>query len=657
MITVEELKKLISQGETTTVQFKIRTDDAYKMGVEMVAFSNSLGGKIIIGINDKDGSVSGLTYDEIQITNNILSNAASDCVKPPIIITTETVNIDNQNIVVATVSQGKDKPYKDNKGIIWVKNGSDKRKVFSNSELRVMMQSCGNLAADMDSIEGTSYKDISIQTLKTYLYKRYTKKCADAGIVGTAIQASEVEDIVKAIDVNFTIEQLLQNILLMDSKRQLTLSGLLLLGKSIQRFKPVFTIKCISFVGNSIATNEFRDKMPDTEIEGNLLDQYNAAISFINRNLKSIQVEKEFNSLPRLEIPLEVFVETFTNALIHRDYYQNSPIRIFIFDNRIEIISPGILPDSVTEESIKRGISKPRNQLLFDNAKFLLPYTGIGSGIIRAMKSYEHINFKNDSIREEFVITIDRPDIPEENIYHGNKSDYDNVKSDYDGKKSDYDSKKSDYDDGQKSDYDDTKSDYDDGQKSDYDNAKSDYDNAKSDYDSKKSDYDDVKSDYDNAKSDYDGKKSDYDDVKSDYDGQKSDYDNVKGDYDSQKSDYDSQKSDYDDKKSDYDDTKSDYDDIKSDYDGKKSDYDNVKSDYDEKILTFSTLPKSRKEIMTFLDISTHTDNYERHIVPLLKKGYLTMTLPDKPKSKNQKYLTTKYGKKFIQNRSKNSQT
>ena len=530
-MTAKELQNIIQQGETTAIQFKIRSEDAYKMGVEMVAFSNTQGGKLIIGVDDKNGSVSGLSFEEIQTTNALLSNASSENVKPAIVIKTETVNIHGQNVVVAHIPEGKDKPYKDNKGIIWVKNGSDKRKVFSNSELRVMLQSCGNLAADKDSVEGTSFKDISVPTLKTFLYKRYTKKCEAAAIVGAAIQTSEVADIVKAIDVNFTIEQLLQNISLMDEQGQLTLSGLLLLGKSIQHYKPVFTLKCISFVGNNVATTEFRDKMPDVEIDGNLLHQYDAAISFINRNLKSIQVEKEFNSLPRLEIPLEVFVETLTNALIHRDYYQNAPIRLFIFDNRIEIVSPGILPDSVTEESIKRGISKPRNQLLFENAKYLLPYTGIGSGIIRALKSYDHIAFKNDYAREEFIITAVRPEIPEENVYHGIISDYDRHKSDYD---------------------------------------------------------------------------------------------------------------------SDYDKKSSDYDEHKSDYDKKSSDYDEGKSNYVEKILAFSLLPKSRKEIMDLLGLSTHTDNYERHIAPLLEKGLLAMTLPDKPKSKNQKYITTEKGKKYL---------
>ena len=207
MTTSEHIKHLIPQGETTTVQFKIRAEDTYKMGVEMVAFSNTQGGMLIIGVNDKTGAISGLSFEEIQQTNALLVNAASENVKPAIVITTETVNIDGQNVIVATVPKGKDKPYKDNKGIIWVKNGSDKRKVFSNAELRVMMQSCGHLSADSDSVAGASYKDISEPTLKNFLFKRYTEELTNAGIPGYLVQNTDIEDIVHAIDTNFTIER------------------------------------------------------------------------------------------------------------------------------------------------------------------------------------------------------------------------------------------------------------------------------------------------------------------------------------------------------------------------------------------------------------------------------------------------------------------
>jgi predicted HTH transcriptional regulator len=107
--------------------------------------------------------------------------------------------------------------------------------------------------------------------------------------------------------------------------------------------------------------------------------------------------------------------------------YINSPIRLFIFDNRIEIDSPGILPDSVTEETIKQGISVPRNQLLFDNAQHLLPYTGIGSGIMRAMKSYDKIHFQNNIDTEEFVITVLRDETIENKDNEGINPDFEGI--------------------------------------------------------------------------------------------------------------------------------------------------------------------------------------------------------------------------------------
>jgi predicted HTH transcriptional regulator len=126
MKTAEEIRNIISQGESTTVQFKVRIDDAYKIGTEMVAFCNTQGGILIVGVDDKTGKIKEMSFEEIKQTNALLANSASKNVRPAIMINTETVNVYGQNVVVATISQGKDKPYKDNKGIIWVKNGSDK---------------------------------------------------------------------------------------------------------------------------------------------------------------------------------------------------------------------------------------------------------------------------------------------------------------------------------------------------------------------------------------------------------------------------------------------------------------------------------------------------------------------------------------------------
>lgn len=106
-----------------------------------------------------------------------------------------------------------------------------------------------------------------------------------------------------------------------------------------------------------------------------------------------------------------VFEELLVNALIHRDYFINDSIRLFIFDNRIEIKSPGKLPDSITENQIIRGIRRTRNVILTSFAFDVLPFRGIGSGIVRSLQAYPDIDFKNDPEGEQFTVTIKRPEI------------------------------------------------------------------------------------------------------------------------------------------------------------------------------------------------------------------------------------------------------
>jgi predicted HTH transcriptional regulator len=94
--------------------------------------------------------------------------------------------------------------------------------------------------------------------------------------------------------------------------------------------------------------------------------------------------------------------------LVHRSLNWKAPIRIFIFDNRVEIHSPGELPNGLTVDDIVKGTSMPRNQFLFTNANYLLPYTGAGSGILRALEEGLEVTFNNEERVHEFVIIIKR---------------------------------------------------------------------------------------------------------------------------------------------------------------------------------------------------------------------------------------------------------
>ena len=119
-----------------------------------------------------------------------------------------------------------------------------------------------------------------------------------------------------------------------------------------------------------------------------------------------MQVGVEFNSMGKLEIPYTSLVEFTVNSLVHRSLNMKAPVRIFIFDNRVEIHSPGALPNGLTIDDIKAGTSMPRNMFLFNNAIYLLPYTGVGSGITRALDEDVNVTFMNNDKAQEFVITV-----------------------------------------------------------------------------------------------------------------------------------------------------------------------------------------------------------------------------------------------------------
>jgi ATP-dependent DNA helicase RecG len=170
----------------------------------------------------------------------------------------------------------------------------------------------------------------------------------------------------------------------------LTLAGLLLFGINPQRYKPLFTVQCISYVGTEISGVEFRDTEPP--FEGNISELFEKTMSFIVRNLRKVQVEKSFNSLGKLEIPKEALEELIVNALVHRDYFLSTTIKVFMFDDRIEIISPGKLPNALSIENIKMGTSNARNPILFTNARYLLPFVGVGSGIPSAISLYQTLS-------------------------------------------------------------------------------------------------------------------------------------------------------------------------------------------------------------------------------------------------------------------------
>ena len=407
-MTTEEILKLRDQGEMSMVQFKERLMNNYDIGCELVAFSNIHGGKLIVGINDETGKINPLSYSEVQEVTNLLGNIASENVVPNILLSIETVSVEDGALVIATIKEGLNKPYHDNKGIVWVKNGADKRKVFDNAELAEMMADCGNFMPDEAAVNNATVDDLDENTIKTFLNNKFGNVLQKKGLTGDKFKQATLDDVCGTIAQGHDKVKLLGNLHFILPNGKLTVAAILLFAEYTQRWLPVMTAKCISFVGNFIGGTQFRDKVNDTDMEGNLLHQFETIMSFFTRNLKTVQVKKEFNSQGQLEIPYTCLVELVVNALVHRSLNWKAPIRIFIFDDRVEIHSPGTLPNGLSVDDIVAGTSMPRNNFLFANAIYLLPYTGAGSGIQRAMSEDNRLTFSNNEALHEFVITIAR---------------------------------------------------------------------------------------------------------------------------------------------------------------------------------------------------------------------------------------------------------
>jgi len=125
----EELKDILKCGETSTIQFKQEFTSQKEIAKDMIAFANSGGGDILFGVEDKSGDLLGLSYDQVQSVSRELGNTANEQVRPTLYVRTEVVLVDEKRILICHVEEGKNKPYKNLLGEIWVKQGADKRRI------------------------------------------------------------------------------------------------------------------------------------------------------------------------------------------------------------------------------------------------------------------------------------------------------------------------------------------------------------------------------------------------------------------------------------------------------------------------------------------------------------------------------------------------
>ena len=352
-----KIKSLIEQGENSAIEFKSSSVRPEKLARELVAFANSSGGTLLLGVED-DGTVSGLKDREHveEWVANIVRNNIVPAISPSI----QQLTFENKQIVRIDIPRGMDKPYQTIDGKFWIRVGSTNR-MATKEELSRLFQQAGLVHFDIAPLEGTLPSDLDSKKLDEYWSTYY--------------------------DINYSkLEAIEQKRLLMnadilskeDENECASVGGLLIFGIEPQRKLPQSSITFAIFNGLFV-TNDLLDKH---EIKGTLAELIRQASAKIETFIPKPSIIKGMVREEKPAIPSKVIREALVNAVCHRDYsIGNRRITIFIFKDRLEITSPGRLPNTLNIEKILTGNSAPRNNFILkylDNMKFI---DGLGRGV------------------------------------------------------------------------------------------------------------------------------------------------------------------------------------------------------------------------------------------------------------------------------------
>jgi ATP-dependent DNA helicase RecG len=398
MTTHTELLEIIRNGENSGVEFKRDVLENHALAKELVAFSNLSGGMVLLGVED-DGSISGLTRPDLE---GWVMTACRDKIRPGIIPFFEIVrDIEPEKAVaVVRVSRGFDvhSLWHNNRNTYYIRVGTQSREP-SPEELGRLFQQRGSFRAELRPVSGATLADFDRRRLRDYF--------------GRIRQQSVPSD-----DDETAWQTLLVNTEIM-SEEGVTVGGILLFGTTPNRFLPHAGIDAAAFSGaekDYAARERTALRGPMTPlldangavVENGLVEQ---ALDFVRRNTPVTAVLENGRRIEKPAYPPEVLREAIVNALIHRDYLLSSTdIELAVYSDRLEIISPGRLPNGITTERMRTGCRAARNQLLKDVMRDYRYLEHMGMGvprkIILGMKAHNGTDPALVEEQERFILRL-----------------------------------------------------------------------------------------------------------------------------------------------------------------------------------------------------------------------------------------------------------
>ncbi|MCP4398730.1 MAG: hypothetical protein GY801_15705 [bacterium] len=381
----------IAGGEGQRCEFKERLDNSERVAGEIVAFANSEGGVLYLGVDDC-GNICGL--DDADATFQALTNICRDRCIPAVSPVMTQQTIDGKEIIVLTVASelNRFKPYRTAGGRFYIRSGKDKKDATGRELMRIA-QSAGELHYDESPVIGAGLQELSMPDFEKYHVRQFGMSLDEH------LEQSGLE-----------LSVLLRNVKLMhslDNETMLTVAGLLVFGKDPQRFLPQSRVSAVAFAG----VDEDADILDRREMTGRLPAIIEEVRVFFDRNLRHPAREHGFYREDILLYDRKALGEAVVNAIAHRDYsLSGSQIRIFVFEDRIEVRSPGRLPNSVTVDNIKLGVHAERNRtistLLTQSGYMSAIGTGIPRLIIRLSRTVSGREPEFELVGEELRVRI-----------------------------------------------------------------------------------------------------------------------------------------------------------------------------------------------------------------------------------------------------------
>jgi len=390
-MNLTELAARLIKGEDLHTEFMEHLTHADDLAASIIAFANTDGGQMVFGVNDVR-EITGLG-DETDHVFQFIDNIAFNNCEPPVTIVQETVR-DQQGriVVIVNIPKGDHRPYRTNRGVYYVRTTSGRRQA-SREELLRLFQSTESFYYDETSVIQSNVADLDDKAIERMLKDIVEQGFDIAGISG---------------------ERLLANWhLVRETKMDIgthptpTLTGILFLASHPQQFLPYAYVSALRIPGTDISAEPYDQK----HIEGRMVDMLHDVMRFLDIHL--MRPHKIVGLLPeaRPELHVVTLRESLVNALAHRDYTISAPVRVIVFDNRVEIRTPGKLPNTVTIESMKWGVHVLRNPTIYNVFLKLGFVTDAGSGIPRMIRVFREATGQEPILHmegDEFVTAFPR---------------------------------------------------------------------------------------------------------------------------------------------------------------------------------------------------------------------------------------------------------